>query len=129
MIDFTSKFDTKFYYTSDKIKFYDELEKNITSKETIYQWRRKYVRENKSGVCPTLTANMGTGGHNVPLILSSHGIRKLTPKECFLVQGFSKNFKLPEDTCNTKLYKQAGNSVAVPVVERIAKEIKTAMKL
>lgn len=33
-----------------------------------YQYRRTYMRENKSGVCPTLTANMGTGGHNVPLL-------------------------------------------------------------
>ena len=31
-------------------------------KNTAYQWRRKYIRENKSGVVPTLTANMGTGG-------------------------------------------------------------------
>ena len=38
---------------------------------------RVYVRENKSGVCPTLTANMGTGGHNVPLIKDDYGIRKL----------------------------------------------------
>ena len=34
----------------------------------IYQWRRKYVRKNKSGVVPTLTANQGEGGHNVCLI-------------------------------------------------------------
>jgi hypothetical protein len=31
----------------------------VIKKDTIYQWRRKYVRENKSNVCPTLTANMG----------------------------------------------------------------------
>ena len=33
-----------------------------------YQWRRTYFRKNQSGVCPCLTANMGTGGHNVPLL-------------------------------------------------------------
>ena len=54
----------------------------INKENTIYQWRRVYVRENKSGVSPTLTANMGTGGHNVPLIYTKHGIRKLTPTEC-----------------------------------------------
>ena len=54
----------------------------------IYQWRRKYVRKNQSGVVPTLTANMGEGGHNVPLVKTEYGIRKLTPKECFRVQGF-----------------------------------------
>ena len=34
---------------------------------------RVYVRENKSNVCPTLTANMGAGGHNVPLIKDDFG--------------------------------------------------------
>jgi len=58
----------------------------ITKKiDTVYQWRRKYVRENKSNVCPTLTANMGMSGHNVPLILTDKGIRKLTPRECATV--------------------------------------------
>ena len=52
------------------------LKKEIVSKNTVYQWRRVYVRENKSGECPTLTANMGTGGHNVPLIKDDNGIRK-----------------------------------------------------
>lgn len=95
------------------------MKENITKKDTLYQWRRIYVRENKSNVCPTLTANMGTGGHNVPLILTKFGIRKLTPKECFLFQGFDKNYKLP-DIANANLYKQAGNSVCVKVIKRIA---------
>ena len=41
------------------------LKTSIDSKETIYQWRRVY-QENKNNVCPTLTFNMGSGGHNVP---------------------------------------------------------------
>ncbi|WP_303965618.1 DNA cytosine methyltransferase [Sporosarcina ureae] len=127
VIDFENKVDDRFYYKPEKCIFYDQLEKDIVSKETIYQWRRKYVRENKSGVCPTLTANMGTGGHNVPLIFTDHGIRKLTPKECLNIQGFPNNFKVPEDLAISHLYKQAGNSVVVPVVYRIAKNIKFAL--
>ena len=122
IIDFNKKVDEKYYYT-DKCVFYDKLKEGVTSSDTIYQWRRRYVRENKSKVCPTLTANMGTGGHNVPIILAKHGIRKLTPKECFNVQGFPKSFKLPSDLSNAKLYKQAGNSVVVPVINRIAENI------
>ena len=76
----------RYYYRQDKYN-YKELSKSITKLETFYQWRRVYVRENKSGVCPTLTANMGTGGHNVPLIKDLYGIRKLTPRECFNLQG------------------------------------------
>ena len=100
----------------------------MTSQDTVYQWRRQYVRENKNGVVPTLTANMGTGGHNVPLILTNSGtIRKLTPKETFNAQGYPKDFKLPEGVSNAQLYKQAGNSVVVPVIKRIAENIAKAL--
>lgn len=127
VIDFDSKVDDKFYYTADKNKFFDELKQNMTKSDTTYQWRRVYVRENKSNLVPTLTANMGTGGHNVPLILTNtNEIRKLTPRECFNVQGFPKDYKLPNQS-NGRLYKQAGNSVTVPVIERIAKNIAKAI--
>ena len=109
------------YYKSDH-QYYPELEKTMTSKDTVYQWRRVYARENKSNVCPTLTANMGTGGHNVPLIKDDFGIRKLTPKECFLFQGYPENYILP-NLANSKLYMQAGNSVTTTLIERISNEI------
>jgi DNA (cytosine-5)-methyltransferase 1 len=64
-------------YYSKKHQYYPVLHKTILSINSIYQWRSVYVRENKSNVCPTLTANMGAGGHNVPLILDNYGIRKL----------------------------------------------------
>lgn len=101
---------------------YEELAKEIVRKDTIYQWRRVYVRENKSNVCPTLTANMGTGGHNVPLILDDFGIRKLSPRECFSFQGYPKEFVLPP-MANSKLYMQAGNSVTMPLIRRIGQQI------
>ncbi len=95
--------------------------------DTVYQWRRKYVRKNMSGVVPTLTANMGEGGHNVPLVLTHTGIRKLTAHECFNTQGFPLDFNLPSDTAESRLYKQAGNSVCVEVIHRIAENIISAM--
>ena len=88
----------------------------------------KESRENKSNVCPTLTANMGTGGHNVPLILDDFGIRKLTPEECVGFQGFPDIFSFPDDISNASKYKQAGNSVSVPVIKRIAENMIEAMK-
>lgn len=118
--------DHTFYYSKEKNKFYDLLKKDMNKMDTIYQWRRKYVRENKSNVCPTLTANMGTGGHNVPLIKTKKGIRKLTPRECFNFQGYPYNFILPK-LANAHLYKQAGNSVVVPVINRIAENILKAI--
>lgn len=117
--------DDEYYYMN--FPFYDILMEEVTKKNTCYQWRRKYVRENKSNLCPTLTANMGTGGHNVPLILDDKGIRKLTPRECFRMQGFDDTYKLPEDLANCHLYKQAGNSVSVPVIQKIAENIKKVL--
>ena len=70
---------------------------------------------------------MGTGGSNVPLILTTDGrIRKLTPRECFNAQGFPSDYKLPNQS-NSRLYKQAGNSVSVPVIKRLAEAIKDSL--
>jgi DNA (cytosine-5)-methyltransferase 1 len=115
------KQEDKYYYKKEH-QYYSELDEKMTSKDTVYQWRRVYVRENKSNVCPTLTANMGTGGHNVPLIRDNFGIRKLTPRECFSFQGYPQNYILP-NLANGKLYMQAGNSVTTTLIERIANEI------
>ncbi|MBW9150379.1 DNA (cytosine-5-)-methyltransferase [Clostridium sp. CM028] len=112
------------------------LDEQITEEYQFYQVRRgMYVRKNKSNVCPTLTANMGTGGHNVPLIKVADGIRKLTPTETFKIQGFpiGNGYTLPEKYGTRKypngsLYKQAGNAVSVPVIKLIAEEILKALK-
>ncbi len=113
--------DEKYFYREDRY-MYELLKNEIINENTIYQFRRHYVRENKSNVCPTLTANMGTGGHNVPLVKTPEGIRKLTPRECFRFQGFPDSFVLPK-IADSHLYKQAGNSVSVPVIENITKNI------
>ena len=112
------------YYYTKKLKVFDTIQAGVTkhiSTNTLYQYRRYYVRENKSNCCPTLTANMGVGGHNVPLLKDDKGIRKLTPRECFNFQGFPKAYKLPS-LCNSALYKLAGNAVSVPVVELIVQQ-------
>lgn len=115
----------KYYYNGKPL--YDRLKNDVKEEGKVYQWRRQYVRENKSGVCPTLTANMGTGGHNVPIIKDKKGIRKLTPLECFRIQGFPKDYILPT-LADSALYKQAGNSVSVPVIEAVAKQMMKAME-
>ena len=117
--------DDKYYYNNKPL--YEKIKNDVVKYDSIYQWRRQYVRENKSNVCPTLTANMGTGGHNVPIIKDSKGIRKLTPRECANFQGFPKNYKIPSEIVDSHLYKQFGNSVTVSVIEQIAKEIKNVL--
>lgn len=145
--------EKEYFYTREKYPHYfiteEEYEKEIYKKDIrinlnesinemyqFYQLRRgQYVRKNKSGVCPTLTANMGTGGHNVPLILTENGIRKLTPTETFRLQGFpiGTEYFLPTKINgrkygNNHLYKQAGNAVSVPIIQLIAEEILNIIK-
>jgi len=111
------------YYYGNNVKIYGKLVSDVVKKDVIYQYRRYYVRENKSNVCPTLTYNMGSGGHNVPILLDSNGIRKLTPKECFNFQGFPQTYIVPSNISDSGLYKLAGNAVSYPVVELIANRI------
>ena len=123
VIDFETKMNDRYYYTDEKFKYFDILEECVRSNETVYQWRRKYARENKSNLCPTLTNNMGTGGHNVPLILTDAGIRKLSPKECLNFQGFPQKYQFPENIPFAACYKQAGNSVVVPLIQKVCQQI------
>lgn len=129
VINFKTQVDEHYYYREDK-HYYPLLRDNIVSVGSIYEYRRgNTIRENKSGVVPTLLASMGTGGNNIPLILTESGeIRKMTPRECFNTQGFPRSYQFPEKMANSHLYKQAGNSVTVPVVSRIAEQIRLVLE-
>lgn len=120
------------YYYNEKYKIYSTLLESITKHirtNIIYQYRRTIVRQNKNNVVPTLTANCGTGGHNVPILLDNNGIRKLTPRECFNLQGFDKNYILPSELSDSKLYKLVGNSITLNLFEIIVKNIISAINL
>mgnify|MGYP000861205529 CR=1 FL=1 len=102
-----------------------EINKTGREPESFYQWRRVYCRKNKNGVCPTLTANMGGGGHNVPLVMDKKDLRRLTPQECLRLQGINdKKFHFPDDISIGAKYKQVGNAVSVPVVQTIAENMR-----
>jgi DNA (cytosine-5)-methyltransferase 1 len=127
IIDWDMQVSSKYYYDKNS-KIYDLLNESVKKTNTIYQYRRVYVRENKSGMCPTLTANMGMGGHNVPIILDNYNrIRKLTPRECLKLQGFDESFNIPEKTADSRIYKQVGNSVSVSLIKKIADSIMRAL--
>jgi DNA (cytosine-5)-methyltransferase 1 len=123
IFDRNDKKADKYYYTPQS-QYYEMMDKAMTN-SSVYQMRRVYMRENKNAVCPTLTANMGGGGHNVPVIRDAFGIRKLVPRECLCLQGFPEDFQIK--TSDVHIYKQAGNSVVVPLVRRIAENMKKAL--
>jgi DNA (cytosine-5)-methyltransferase 1 len=123
--DFLLKNVPSKYYYDERFKIWEKVKNDVIKSidvNVLYQYRRFYVRENKSNVCPTLTANMGGGGHNVPILRDKKGIRKLVPKECFKLQGFPDTYKLP-DIADSKLYKLAGNAVSIPVITIICNKI------
>lgn len=75
------------------------------------------------GICPTLTT-CGGGGIEVK-VETDEVIRKLTPKEYWRLMGFNdEDFNKANKVCsNTQLYKQAGNSIVVPVLEKILQNL------
>lgn len=89
-----------------------------------YEVRKSRATFRFDNLAPTLTAKMGTGGNNVP-ILVKYG-RKLSTRECLRIQGFPENYKIRENNSNS--YKQIGNSVSVPVVTAIAENIVKHLK-
>ena len=123
-IDFSGVVEDDSYYLPKENRYYKMISNAGEDKTCIYQLRKYLVRVKEPGVCPTLTANMGLGGHNVPFVHDSKGLRKLTEHECLKLQGFPESFSFPEDVPRHKRYTQIGNSVAVPVAALLAKVVK-----
>jgi DNA (cytosine-5)-methyltransferase 1 len=116
--------DAKYYYNGKPL--YEKISQYVTDSSLVYNYRRTYIRAMKGGYSPTLIASMGMGGHNVPIVRDSKGIRRLTPKECAKLQGFYDLY-IPLDLADAHIYKQIGNSVTVPVIKAIAKQIVKAI--
>ena len=97
------------------------------SNGNIYQLRRSYVREKQHGLCPTLTANMGVGGHNVPFIRDAWGIRRLSVDEVARFQGFDSGQDLFPSIPMAEQYRLLGNSVCVGLAQLLGKMCKTIL--
>lgn len=139
--------------TLDKIYLKDVLERNIDFSE--YEIRRKDIKLTKKGeqrpsLRPLQIGTMNNGGQGEriysikghAITLSAYGggaaaktgaylidgkVRKLTPRECARLMGFPDDFKIPAS--RSQAYKQFGNSVAVPVLMKITKQILKACKV
>jgi len=80
-------------------------------------------------VAPTLPAS--DGGNRTPTLLQHMAVRRLTPIECEVLQGFPKNYtnipwRKKEESPDGPRYKALGNSMAVPVMHWIGKRIADA---
>jgi DNA (cytosine-5)-methyltransferase 1 len=115
------------YYLPTNNRYYKMISKekvDTKKKKHIYQLRKYLVRQKEPGICPTLTANMGWGGHNVPFVWDRRGLRKLTELECLKLQGFPESFVFPEQVSSKQRYAQIGNAVAPPVAEMLAHSVR-----
>ena len=81
---------------------------------------------NKSGISPTLTTRPDGFKTAILQVTNDLRIRKLTPKECFRLMGFDDSdvdILIDNGISNTQLYKMAGNSIVVDVLEEIFVEL------
>ncbi len=111
-------------YLSPDNRYYKMISRAICTGESdanVYQLRRSYVREKKQGLCPTLTANMGIGGHNVPFVRDHWGIRRLSVSEVARLQGFDDTGGLFPKIPETEQYRLLGNSVCVGLAHLVGK--------
>lgn len=81
--------------------------------------RPSKVSFSNSGVFPCLTAKMGTGGNNVPVIVELD--RKITVREGLRIMGFPDTYVIPHR--HSQAYKQIGNSIVVPVATKISSNL------
>lgn len=114
-----------YYYTEGKM--YDRLLDRMKDRKAIYRITDTEVRWTKNQMCPTLTANMGTHKDRVPVVWDNYGIRKMTLREALDFQGFPREFYFPKTITIDDAYKQIGNTVSVPVIKRLAAQIKEVL--
>ena len=117
--------DDRYYFLDEENKYSRMILKHASCSDDkrIFQLRKTVVRVQDIGVCPTLTANMGAGGHNVPFILDRKAVRKLTERECLRLQSFPEDFTFPEAVMRAARYRMIGNAVNASVSFGIAKYI------
>ncbi len=115
--------EDKEYQVSDRCwenieKFVKEKEIKISPSTLAYDIRPSRCHFVKGDVSNCLTAKMGTGGNNVPVVISQR--RKLTERECLRLMGYPNTYKVKK---GFQTYKQIGNSVVIPVISEIAEKL------
>lgn len=124
-------------------KFKSILDKRVDSKYTLSDKLWKYLQDyaakhrakgngfgfgltDPKGVARTLSARYYKDGSEILIAQKGKNPRRLTPRECARLMGFPEDFEIV--VSDTKAYKQFGNSVVVPVIEHIAREMVKCLK-
>lgn len=110
------------YYYRGADEYDEYIRSNVTDPNYLYRVFNGSVRKLTNSKCPTLTASMTTP-RNAAVLKDSWGVRRLTLRESLRFQGFPAEYYFPNTIKIQDAYKQIGNSVSVPVVRAIAKQI------
>ena len=113
-------------YYMDGHRMWDQMMEYMTERNRIYRFTDWGLSRGRVGICPTLLAAMGSRFERIPFFYDDYSVRLMTPRECARIQGFPENYVFSEIN-EKQVYKQIGNSVAIPVVRRIAKNIVRAL--
>jgi len=117
----------------------DEVDPKYTLSDKLWNYLIAYKEKHRKagngfgygladldGTTRTLSARYYKDGSEILIPQEGKNPRRLTPRECARLMGFPDSFKIP--VSDTQAYKQFGNSVVVPVVEKIAKAMVECMK-
>jgi len=121
LIDIKERHSECYYYDSTSMH-YNTLISKAKLKNRVYRLN-DYGYPKASINCPTLVASMGDYFYRIPVIKDDFGIRRITPHECLKLFGFPQDFSFARGISQKDAYRQAGNSVCVPLVKRIAENI------
>lgn len=134
--NFDFEFNIDSVYPSPVIKdiLEDDVPEKYTLSDKLWQYLQNYAQKHKAagngfgygiaplnGVSRTLSARYYKDGSEILIEQAGKNPRRLTPRECARLQGFPEAFKIP--VSDTQAYRQFGNSVVVPLITDIAKQI------
>lgn len=115
-----------------------EVPDKYTLSDRLWEYLQRYAEKHRAkgngfgyglfgpgDVARTLSARYYKDGSEILIKQARKNPRRLTPRECARLMGFSDSFKIP--VSDTRAYKQFGNSVVVPLVETVACEIVRAL--
>lgn len=105
------------------LKFVEEKNIQVDDYTLAYDIRPSRCHFATKLISPCLTAKMGTGGNNVPVVVKQK--RKLTERECLRIMGYPDSYKVYK---GAQTYKQIGNSVVVPILVEIAGKVVSVLK-
>lgn len=113
-------------YYMDGHRMWSRMMEYMDKRDCVYRFTDWGLSRSREGICPTLLAAMGSRFERIPFFYDDYSVRLLTPRECARLQGFPESYQFP-NKYEKQIYKQIGNSVAVPVVRRIAQNIIAAL--